>query len=66
MVLITVLFLIQSLCFIKSDRSSSRKKHGRVSNHGMREWLERAVHNPWWVMGGMVVLVLSSLLDFQL
>jgi multidrug efflux pump subunit AcrB len=55
MVLIIVLFLFNHFVLLKVIDGFQKNWWPRFQSWYAR-WLERAVHNPWWVMGGLVIL----------
>jgi multidrug efflux pump len=55
LVLIIVLFLFNHFVLLKVI-DKFQKNLWPLFQSWYARWLERAVHNPWWVMGGLVVL----------
>jgi len=55
MVLIIILFLFNHFVLLKIIDGFQKNWWPRFQSWYAR-WLERAVHNPWWVMGGLIVL----------
>jgi len=71
-ILMLILFLFNHFVLLKVIDKFQKNLWPRFQSWYAR-WLERAVHNPWWVMGGLVILFfftigfsIASKLDVEL